>query len=88
MMDGAMTDERIRLREEVSMQIRALKEMARMAEKYGCDITRPAETAREAVQNLYLAYLAGIKENNGAATSLGRTATFLFISSAIWIWEF
>lgn len=79
MMDGAMTDERIRLREEVSMQIRALKEMARMAEKYGCDITRPAETAREAVQNLYLAYLAGIKENNGAATSLGRTATFLDI---------
>lgn len=74
-----MTDERIRLREEVSMQIRALKEMARMAEKYGCDITRPAETAREAVQNLYLAYLAGIKENNGAATSLGRTATFLDI---------
>ena len=79
MMDGAMTDERIRLREEVSMQIRALKEMARMAEKYGCDITRPAETAREAVHNLYLAYLAGIKENNGAATSLGRTATFLDI---------
>lgn len=79
MMDGAMTDERSRLREEVSMQIRALKEMARMAEKYGCDITRPAETAREAVQNLYLAYLAGIKENNGAATSLGRTATFLDI---------
>ena len=79
MMDGAMTDERIRLREEVSMQIRALKEMARMAEKYGCDITHPAETAREAVQNLYLAYLAGIKENNGAATSLGRTATFLDI---------
>lgn len=79
MMDGAMTDERIRLREEVSMQIRALKGMARMAEKYGCDITRPAETAREAVQNLYLAYLAGIKENNGAATSLGRTATFLDI---------
>lgn len=79
MMDGAMTDERIRLREEVSMQIRALKEMARMAEKYGCDITRPAETVREAVQNLYLAYLAGIKENNGAATSLGRTATFLDI---------
>lgn len=79
MTDGAMTDERIRLREEVSMQIRALKEMARMAEKYGCDITRPAETAREAVQDLYLAYLAGIKENNGAATSLGRTATFLDI---------
>ena len=79
MLDGPMTDERIRLREEVQMQIRALEEMASMAAKYGCDITRPAENAREAVQNLYMAYLAGIKENNGAATSLGRTATFLDI---------
>ena len=79
MLDGPMTDERIRLREEVQMQIRALREMASMAAKYGCDITRPAENAREAVQNLYLAYLAGVKENNGAATSLGRTATFLDI---------
>ena len=50
-----------------------------MAAKYGCDITRPAENAREAVQNLYIAYLAGIKENNGAATSLGRVSTFLDI---------
>ena len=79
MLDGPMTDEQIRLREEVQMQIRALKEMAEMAAGYGCDITVPAENAREAVQNLYLAYLAGIKENNGAATSLGRTATFLDI---------
>ena len=79
LLDGAMTDERIRLREEVQMQIRALKEMASMAARYGCDITRPAENAREAVQNLYMAYLAGVKENNGAATSLGRTATFLDI---------
>lgn len=79
MLDGPMTEERIRLREEVQMQIRALKEMAQMAETYGCDITKPAENAKEAVQNLYLAYLAGIKENNGAATSLGRTATFLDI---------
>ncbi len=79
MLDGPMTDERIRLREEVQMQIRALKEMASMASKYGCDITRPAENAREAVQNLYMAYLAGIKENNGAATSLGRVSTFLDI---------
>lgn len=79
MLDGAMTDERIRLREEVRMQIRALDEMAEMAQSYGCDIRRPAVNAREAVQNLYLAYLAGIKENNGAATSLGRTATFLDI---------
>ena len=74
-----MTDERIRLREDVSEQIRALKKMADMAAKYGCDITKPAENAHEAVQNLYMAYLAGIKENNGAATSLGRTATFLDI---------
>ena len=79
MIDGPMTDERIRLREEVQMQIRALREMASMAAKYGCDITRPAENAREAVQNLYIAYLAGIKENNGAATSLGRVSTFLDI---------
>lgn len=79
MLDGSMTEERIQLREEVQMQIRALKEMTQMAETYGCDITRPAENAKEAVQNLYLAYLAGIKENNGAATSLGRTATFLDI---------
>ena len=77
--DGPMTDERIRLREEVQMQIRALEEMAHMAARYGCDITRPAENAHEAVQNLYLAYLAGIKENNGAATSLGRVSTFLDI---------
>ena len=79
LLDGAMTDERIRLREEVQMQTRALKEMAAMAARYGCDITHPAENAREAVQNLYMAYLAGVKENNGAATSLGRTATFLDI---------
>ena len=78
-LDGAMTDERIRLREEVQMQIRALQEMALMAKGYGCDITRPAETAHDAVQSLYMAYLAGVKENNGAATSLGRTATFLDI---------
>lgn len=78
-LDGPMTDERIRLREEVSSQIRALSEMATMAARYGCDITKPAETAREAVQALYLAYLAGAKENNGAATSLGRTSTFLDI---------
>ena len=78
-LDGPMTDERIRLREEVQMQIRALKEMASMAAKYGCDITVPAENAKEAVQHLYMAYLAGIKENNGAATSLGRTSTFLDI---------
>ena len=79
MLDGPMTDERIRLREEVQMQIRALDEMKAMALTYGCDISKPAENAHEAVQNLYMAYLAGTKENNGAATSLGRTSTFLDI---------
>ena len=79
MLDGPMTDERIRLREEVQMQIRALNEMKEMALTYGCDISKPAENAHDAVQNLYMAYLAGTKENNGAATSLGRTSTFLDI---------
>ena len=78
-LDGPMTEERIRLREEVQMQIRALEALERMAASYGCDVSVPAENARAAVQNLYLAYLAGVKENNGAATSLGRTATFLDI---------
>lgn len=77
--DGKMTDELIRLREEVQMQIRALQEMTEMAKSYGCDISVPAKTAKEAVQNLYMAYLAGVKENNGAAISLGRTSTFLDI---------
>lgn len=78
-LDGPMTDERIRLREEISMQIQALKEMKSMAMKYGVDISEPAKNAREAVQFLYMAYLAGVKENNGAAISLGRTSTFLDI---------
>lgn len=77
--DGPMTDERIRTREEISMQLRALGQMKAMAAKYGVDISRPAQNAQEAVQFLYMAYLAGVKENNGAATSLGRTATFLDI---------
>lgn len=79
MFDGPMTDERIRLREEISMQIQALKEMKPMAMKYGVDISEPAKNAKEAVQFLYMAYLAGVKENNGAAISLGRTSTFLDI---------
>lgn len=77
--DGAMTDERIRTREELRMQIKALDEMKSMALKYGVDISNPAENAKEAVQFLYMAYLAGVKENNGAAISLGRTSTFLDI---------
>ncbi len=74
-----ITEECIRLREEVNMQIKALKEMTEMALTYGFDINRPAKTAKEAVQWLYFGYLAAIKENNGAAMSLGRTATFLDI---------
>lgn len=69
----------IRLREEVSEQIRALKDMTEMAKGYGFDISKPASTAKEAVQWLYFGYLAAIKENNGAAMSLGRTSTFLDI---------
>ena len=78
-LDGPMTEELIRLREEVSMQICALGQIKSMAAKYGIDLSRPAKNAREAVQFLYMGYLAGIKENNGAATSLGRTSTFLDI---------
>ena len=77
--DGPMTDELIRLREEIRMQIKALEEMKSMALKYGIDISKPAVNAKEAVQFLYMAYLAGVKENNGAAISLGRTSTFLDI---------
>lgn len=78
-LDGPMDDERIRLREEVSMQIKALKEIAKMGAGYGIDLTKPAANAKEAVQAVYMGYLAGVKENNGAATSLGRTSTFLDI---------
>lgn len=78
-LDGEMTDSLIKLREEVSMQIRALSDIAKMAESYGVDVTKPAVSAKEAIQSLYMGYLAGIKENNGAATSLGRTSTFLDI---------
>ena len=73
------TEEMIRLREEVCEQIRALEEMKSMAGKYGIDISKPAMNAKEAVQWLYFGYLAAIKENNGAAMSLGRTSTFLDI---------
>ncbi|MEU3254157.1 formate C-acetyltransferase [Streptomyces sp. NPDC006997] len=71
------TEHVIRDREEIAEQIRALDELKRMAASYGCDVTRPAATAREAVQWLYLGYLAAVKEQNGAAMSLGRTSTFL-----------
>lgn len=73
------TDEIIRDREELSEQIRALGELEQMAASYGFDISVPARTSREAVQWLYFAYLAAVKEQNGAAMSLGRTSTFLDI---------
>ena len=73
------TDAIIRDREELAEQIRALGELKEMAAKYGFDISSPARTAKEAVQWLYFGYLAGVKEQNGAAMSLGRTSTFLDI---------
>jgi len=79
-LDSVMsTDEIIRDREELSEQIRALKELQQMAASYGFDVSTPARTAREAVQWLYFGYLAAVKEQNGAAMSLGRTSTFLDI---------
>jgi formate C-acetyltransferase len=77
--DAMSTDAIIRDREELAEQIRALKELQQMAAAYGFDISRPARTAREAVQWLYFGYLAAVKEQNGAAMSLGRTSTFLDI---------
>ena len=76
-LQGDMLDELVREREEVSEQIRALKAMKSMAARYGCDISKPAANFKEAVQWLYFGYLAAVKENNGAAMSLGRTSTFL-----------
>lgn len=77
--DGTMTDDVIRLREEITEQIRALKGMKEMAATYGFDISQPAKDAREAVQWLYFGYLAAIKTQNGAAMSVGRISTFLDI---------
>ena len=77
--DGTMTDDVIRLREEIARQINALKGMKKMAEAYGCDISQPAKTAKEACQWLYFGYLAAIKTQNGAAMSVGRISTFLDI---------
>lgn len=76
---GRMTSENIRRREELSEQIRALGELAELGRIYGFDISKPAKNAQEAVQWLYFAYLAAVKEQNGAAMSLGRTSTFLDI---------
>jgi len=74
-----MTSKNIRLREELSEQVRALQDLKELGKIYGFDISRPAGTAQEAVQWLYFGYLAAVKEQNGAAMSLGRTSTFLDI---------
>ena len=76
---GQMTDDVIRLREEIAEQIKCLEEMKKLAEIYGYDISRPATNAKEAVQWLYFGYLAAIKTQNGAAMSVGRVSTFLDI---------
>lgn len=76
---AVMNEENVRLAEEVWNQIAALKEIKQMAKSYGFDISKPAQDVREAIQWLYFAYLAGIKEENGAAMSIGRTATFIDI---------
>ena len=78
-MDGDMTPDKIRDREELSEQIKALNDLKTMAAEYGRDISRPAETAQEAIQWLYFGYLGAIKDQNGAAMSIGRNSTFLDI---------
>ena len=77
--DGDMTPDKVRDREELADQIKALKNLAKMAASYGKDITRPAANAEEAVQWLYFGYLGAVKEQNGAAMSIGRNSTFLDI---------
>ena len=76
---GPMTDERIRLREEVAEQIKALQELKKLGDTYGLELGRPAQNAREAVQWVYIAYLAAVKEQDGAAMSLGNVSSFLDI---------
>lgn len=79
LMDGDMTPDKVRNREELSEQIKALKNLKLLAEIYGMDISKPATTAQEAVQALYFGYLAAVKDQNGAAMSIGRNSTFLDI---------
>ena len=76
---GTMTPDKVRDREEISEQIKALKGLKEMAACYGCDISKPAETAQEAIQALYFGYLGAVKDQNGAAMSIGRNSTFLDI---------
>lgn len=77
--ESEMLDDTIRLREEITEQIKALQEIKLMSDKYGFDVSKPAQTAQEAVQFIYLAYLATVKQSNGAAMSFGRNAAFLDI---------
>src|SRR5690606_39247935 len=77
--DGEMTEHNIRLREEVNDQIMALKEIKKLGTTYGLTLGRPAQNAREAVQWVYMAYLAAVKEQDGAAMSLGNVSSFLDI---------
>ena len=77
--NGDMTPEKVRNREELADQIKALKALKEMAAIYGCDISKPAETAQQAIQALYFGYLAAVKDQNGAAMSIGRNTTFLDI---------
>lgn len=79
LMDGDMVPDKIRDREELSEQIKALKALKKLAEIYGCDISQPAQTAQQAIQALYFGYLAAVKDQNGAAMSIGRNSTFLDI---------
>ena len=76
---GNMYDDVIRMREEISQQLKALNGMKEMAKAYGYDISKPARNAKEAVQWLYFGYLAAVKTQNGAAMSVGRISTFLDI---------
>jgi formate C-acetyltransferase len=76
---GGMNDEKVRLREEISLQISALKDIKVMAQTYGYDVSQPAQNAKEAIQFVYFAYLAGVKEQDGAAMSLGNVSSFLDI---------
>lgn len=78
-LSGEMTSDKIQLKEEITDQISALKDMIKLGDIYGFDISKPAKNAKEAVQWLYFGYLAAIKEQNGAAMSIGRTSTFLDI---------
>ena len=79
MLNGDMTPDKVRDREELAEQIKALKALKELAVIYGCDISQPATTAKEAIQALYFGYLAAVKDQNGAAMSIGRNTTFLDI---------